>query len=438
MATIKRDSGGGVHSSAPGVYILNVDPIPRQGIPTGVPLFIGFVPAPPETIEASGEQKVEQEEEQRPVRMTVESWEDFQRRIGPGIRGGFLDYAVRGFFQNGGARCVVLALPVRESARSGAVLTGALRELFRAESYGADYTGVRGVLDDIEDVDLVCVPDIVIEEIRQEPQTVFDLQNEVLEYCDDRGERLAILDALPGDSGSLEGMTEAVIRQWRELGAGEHGGAAGALYFPWVRVKSLDGAGERWVPPCGHVGGIYARSDAQVGFHKAPANEVVEGVLDVQAAITPDAQARLNEVGVNCLRSFPRRGIRVWGARTLSPHREWRYVNVRRVFLILRRWIEHNMNDLAFEPNEPSLWNRVLERLRGFCYELFVRGALKGTTVEEAFFLKCDAELNPPEVREEGKVVCDIGLAPAAPAEFIVVRMTRVVEGTFTAALTGR
>jgi len=400
-----------------------VDPIPKRGITTGVPLFIGFVPAPAKPDEAS-----------RPIRMTLESWEDYQRRIGPGIRDGFLDYAVRGFFQNGGARCVVLALPLRESARSGAVLAGTLRELFQAEAYGADYIGVRGVLDDIDDVDLVCVPDIVIEEIRQEPPIVYELQSAVLQYCDDRRERLAILDSLPGDVGSPEGMTEAAIRQWRELTPGEYG----ALYFPWVKVKSMDGAGERWVPPCGHVAGIYARSDARVGFHKAPANEVVEGVLDVQAEISPEAQATLNEVGVNCLRSFPRRGLRVWGARTLSGHRQWRYVNVRRVFLILRRWIEDNMNDLAFEPNNPQLWDRMLERLRGFCYDLYVRGALKGTAVEEAFFVKCDAELNPPEAREQGNVVCEIGLAPTAPAEFIVIRVTRVAAGTFTAAPAGQ
>ncbi len=434
MATVRRYSGGGEHSTAPGLYILKVDPIPRQGITSGVPLFIGFVPPPEKPVEAFGERKAEPDKEPRPIRVTVESWEDFQAKIGPGIRGGFLDYAVRGFFQNEGARCVVLALPVQESARNAAVLAGALRELFRAESYGADYAGVRGVLDDIDDVDLVCVPDIVIEEIRQEPSTVYELQNAVLQYCDDRRERLAILDALPGDAGSSEAMSEAAIRQWRELTPGEYG----ALYFPWVKVKSLNDAGERWVPPCGHIAGIYARSDAQVGFHKAPANEVVEGVLDVQAEITDDVQATLNEVGVNCLRSFPRRGLRVWGARTLSGHRHWRYVNVRRVFLILRRWIEDNMNDLAFEPNNPQLWDRVLERLRGFCYDLFVRGALKGTTIEEAFFVKCDAELNPPEVREQGNVVCEIGLAPAAPAEFIVIRVTRVAAGTFTAAPAGQ
>jgi hypothetical protein len=401
------------------------------GVTSGVPLFVGFVPAPKDGVGASGEKST-------PEKVTLESWEDFQHVIGPVIPAGFLGYAVRGFFQNGGARCVVLPLAVMESQQSDGALAQALRELFRTESYGTEHAGLRGVLDEIEDVDLVCVPDIMIEEIRHEPETVFELQQEVLDYCEAWGERLAILDALPGDPAGIEEMTEALIKHWRELGAGKQGAGAGALYFPWVRVKSLDDPGERWVPPCGHIAGVYARSDARVGFHKAPANEIVDGVLDVQIDVTQDALVSLNEAGVNCLRSFPRRGIRVWGARTVSGHRQWRYVNVRRVFLTLVRWIERNMNDLAFEPNNPQLWDRVLERLRGFCYELFVRGALRGTTVEEAFFLKCDAELNPPEVREEGQVVCHIGLAPAAPAEFIVIRMTRVAGGTFTAALTGR
>ena len=278
-----------------------------------------------------------------------------------------------GSFENGGARCVVVPLAVRESPRSGVVFAQALRGLFHPESYGTGHPGVRGVLDDIEDVDLVCVPDIMIEEIRHERERVFELQQEVLDYCEAWGERLAILDARPSDADGIDEVTEALIQHWRELGAGKQGTGAGALYFPWVGVKSLDDPGERWVPPCGHIAGVYARSDALVGFHKAPANEIVDGVLDVQTEVTQDAQVRLNEAGVNCLRSFPRRGIRVWGARTVSGHRQWRYVNVRRVFLTLVRWIEHNMNDLAFEPNNPSLWDRVLERLRGFCYELFMR-----------------------------------------------------------------
>jgi uncharacterized protein len=184
------------------------------------------------------------------------------------------------------------------------------------------------------------------------------------------------------------------------------------------------------VPPCGHIAGIYARTDARIGFHKAPANEVVEGVLDLQPNITSELQSQLNDVGVNCIRSFGRRGIRVMGARTLSGHRDWRYVNVRRIFLTLVRWIEHNMNDLVFEPNGPPLWDRVRDRLGGYCYELFARGALKGRDPAEAFFVKCDAEVNPLEVREAGQLICEVGLAPLTPAEFIVVRISQSVAGS--------
>jgi hypothetical protein len=389
------------------------------GVVSGVPLFIGFTRAgPPGPGNGEGAATV----------LRVDGWPQFEASIAAPDPEGFLGYAVRGFFQNGGQRCVVLAVPTSESAPA-ATRTRALRALFRKEAHGRADDGVRGVLDDIDDVDLVCVPDIMTGGIREDAETVFALQQEVLEYCEDMGERFAILDALPRGSGSRAVATQHALRQWQTLTAG-----AGALYMPWVRVRALDGAGEAWVPPCGHVAGIYARSDAGVGIHKAPANEIVEGILDVQDDVPDEAQAVLNDAGVNCLRSFARRGIRVWGARTLSGHRQWRYVNVRRIFLALIRWIKHNMNDLAFEPNTPLLWDRVLDRLRGVCYELFVHGALKGTTPEEGFFLKCDAEVNPLEVREEGRVVCEIGLAPGAPSEFIVIRLTRDVAGTFTAA----
>jgi phage tail sheath protein FI len=304
-------------------------------------------------------------------------------------------------------------------------LAQALKDLFRKDYFGEDHRGLRGILDDIDDTDLVCVPDIMMEDIRASEETVFELQKRVLEYCRDMGERFAILDVLPGAAADVEGNIEKSIRHWRELVPTE-----GALYFPWVRVKSLDGSGEQWVPPCGYVAGIYARSDARVGFHKAPANEIVEGILDLQGDITDEIQSQFNEIGVNCLRSFARRGIRVWGARTLSGHRNWRYVNVRRIFLTLVRWIEHNMNDLVFEPNEPSLWDRVRERLGGYCYELFERGALKGRDPAEAYFVKCDAEINPLEVREAGQLICEVGLAPIAPAEFILIRVTQSAAGT--------
>jgi hypothetical protein len=412
MAEVSSYFGSEAGSRAPGVHIEETAPGVGEEIATGVPLFIGFeVRAQTSAQNGKHETKL--------LRPT--SWEQFQQAMGSTAPGSYLLYAVRGFFENGGGRCVVLTVAVTEGQLSQVSLAQALRDLFRKEFHREDREGLRGVLDDIDDVDLVCVPDIMIEQIRQSEATVLELQREVLEYCKDMGERFAILDMLPGETTDIE----KAIRHWRELEPTE-----GALYFPWVLVQSLRGSGVTWVPPCGHVAGIYARTDAGVGFHKAPANEIVEGVLDLQSDITPAVQGQLNDIGVNCLRSFARRGIRVWGARTLSGHRQWRYVNVRRIFLSLVRWVNNNMNDLVFEPNNPQLWDRVRSRLRSYCYELLERGALKGRDPADAFFVKCDEEVNPLEVREAGRLICEVGLAPLAPAEFILIRITQSAAGT--------
>ena len=146
-------------------------------------------------------------------------------------------------------------------------------------------------------------------------------------------------------------------------------------------------------------------------------------MLDLETGIDNSIQDQLNPEGVNCLRAFPGRGIRVWGARTLSRDPNWRYVSVRRLFLTLRRWIDLNMAWATFEPNEPRLWVRIQRELTVYLTKLLRDGALKGATPEQAFFVKCDVETNPPELREVGQVVTEIGLAPLAPAEFIVVRI---------------
>jgi hypothetical protein len=417
MAEISTYSGSEVYRRAPGVHINEVEPSPAAELVTGIPLFIGFAQIRPQAVEQYGNNG--------PQPLRLASWQQFEQTISRVARGSFLAYAVRGFFENGGERCVVVPLWVDESRRTPSALAQALKDLFRKDYLEDDQRGLRGVLDDIDDTDLVCVPDIMMEDIRASEETVFDLQRQVLEYCSDMGERFAILDVLPGDSADIEKSMEKSVRHWQELVPSE-----GALYFPWVGVKSLNDPGKEWVPPCGHVAGIYARTDARVGFHKAPANEIVEGVLDLQSQVSQELNGQLNDIGVNCLRSFPRRGIRVWGARTLSGHRQWRYVNIRRIFLSLVRWINHNMNDLIFEPNDPPLWDRVRSRLRSYCYELLERGALKGRDPGEAFFVKCDEEINPLEVREAGQLICEVGLAPLSPAEFILIRITRSAEGT--------
>jgi phage tail sheath protein FI len=171
------------------------------------------------------------------------------------------------------------------------------------------------------------------------------------------------------------------------------------------------------------VAGIFARSDTRVGVFKAPANEEIFGVLDLETSIDNSIQDQLNPEGVNCLRVFPGRGIRVWGARTLSRDPNWRYVSVRRLFLTLRRWIDLNMAWATFEPNALPLWVRIQRELTTYLTTLLRAGALQGTTPAQAFYVKCDAETNPPDLREAGQVVIEIGLAPLAPAEFIVVRI---------------
>jgi phage tail sheath protein FI len=146
--------------------------------------------------------------------------------------------------------------------------------------------------------------------------------------------------------------------------------------------------------------------------------------------ISDATQSGLNDLGVNCLRSLPGRGIRVWGARTLSSRPGWRYVNVRRLFLTLIRWLEITMADLVLEPNTESLWAKIRQRVRSYCTELMKRGALAGHDPSEAYFVKCDAETNPPELRDQGVLVSEIGLATVVPAEFLYVRVTQSANGT--------
>ena len=164
-------------------------------------------------------------------------------------------------------------------------------------------------------------------------------------------------------------------------------------------------------------------------MHKAPANEVLQGVVGLERLLSNDDQAFLNPKRVNCLRSFPGRGIRVWGARTLSGDDAWTYVNVRRLFLTAVRWVDWNMGAVVFEPNDARLWARIERDLNSYFLEVYRRGALKGRSPQEAFYVKCNAQTNPPEVRELGQVVTEVGLAPAVPYEFVVVRLIHGASG---------
>jgi hypothetical protein len=183
------------------------------------------------------------------------------------------------------------------------------------------------------------------------------------------------------------------------------------------------------VAPSGHIAGIWARTDATRGVHKAPANEIVRGALNVTYRLTRAEQGMLNQEGINCIRLFGREGIRVWGARTLADDPEWRYLNVRRLFNMIKESIARSTRWIVFEPNDPTLWKSIRRDAAAFLTILWRDGALMGQTPEEAFFVKCDAETNPPEIIDAGMVVTLIGIAPVKPAEFIVFRISQFQSG---------
>ena len=333
-------------------------------------------------------------------------WTQFAQRFGAAANYGHLAQTVYGFFQNGGSKCYPLTVCVEteEAAATATALQDALNALASND-----------------DVDLVCAPDIMRWPDLGKVQIQ---QNLLLDHCAVTGDRFAVLDALPG------GESTALLDQVRGMSSPN-----GALYFPWLDVGDRSTLGRpSYVPPSGYIAGIYARSDLRVGVHKAPANEIIEGVLDLEINLTNAQQGNLNEAGINCLRSFPGRGIRVWGARTLSDDPAWRYVNVRRLFQTAGRWIGRTLADVAFEPNDPLLWSRIEREISTYCAALLQDGALRGDTAEHAFFVRCDTSTNSPDNRDRGEVVTEIGLAPSQPNEFIVVR---IIHGPSGVTLTG-
>ncbi len=379
--------------NSPGVYRQEVFLKPSPVLQTGVPGFVGFAGPPP-----GGNPRINQ-----PVALSRK--EEFTALFSS-ASGSFLADVVAGFFDNGGTRCYVVAADSSTDSVQGLV-------------------NAIAALAPLEDMDLVAVPDastlLTSGKVPDKP-SIARVQAEMLTHCAQQGNRFAILDSLPGAS------VDAVMDQCKQLVVGQQEPVNGALYYPWLVTSSKPNS----VPPCGHVAGIYGRSDAKTGVFKAPANEEIFGALDLETQIDNSIQDKLNPARINCLRAFPGRGIRVWGARTVGsvpPDLDWLYVNVRRLFLTVRRWIDFNMGWVTFEPNNPRLWVRILRELTTFLTKLQRDGALQGATPAEAFQVKCDAENNPAESRDLGQVVIDIGLAPLSPAEFIVVRIVHRAGG---------
>ena len=287
----------------------------------------------------------------------------------------------------------------------------------------ADRTGFSG-LEAVDEVTMVAVPDLMAayEQGAIDLETVKAVQLAVIAHCELMGDRIAIIDPPPNFNAQQ-------IKDWRMDGGGYDSKFA-ALYWPWVKAFDPSTGTNRFIPPSGYMAGVWARNDDTRGVHKAPANEVVRGVTSLQTQITKTEQELLNPIGVNCIRAFPGRGIRVWGARTMSSDAEWRYLNVRRLFNYLEESILQGTQWAVFEPNDPALWARIRRTISAFLTNEWRKGALFGLTPEQAFFVQCDEETNPAEGIDAGQVVCKIGVAPVKPAEFVIFQLSQYSGGT--------
>lgn len=282
----------------------------------------------------------------------------------------------------------------------------------------AERTGVDG-LEVLDDVTMVSVPDLmtVMPGEKLDLDMVKAVQTGMIAHCEHCGDRVAIIDAPPN-------MNPMEVKKWRMETAGFDSSYA-AMYYPWIKVSDPATDTIIEIPPSGHVAGVWARNDTTRGVHKAPANEVISGAVGMSYQTTKGEQDTLNPNGVNCIRSFPGRGIRIWGARTLSSDPAWRYINVRRLFNYVEKSIENGTQWVVFEPNDRMLWARVNRDISAFLRGVWRDGALFGSTAGEAFYVKVDDELNPPESRDLGRLIVEIGMAPVKPAEFVIFRISQ-------------
>lgn len=292
-------------------------------------------------------------------------------------------------------------------------------DLFRGSAEAR--TGLAG-LEAVDDVTMVACPDIVAayQWGAATAQDVKAVQLAILNHCEIMKDRFAILD-------SPSGLNAQGVLKWR-MESMNFDSKYGALYYPWVRV---DG---KLIPPSGHIAGTYARVDSERGIHKAPANEQLRGVVELERVISRNEQDHLNPVGINCIRTFPGRGILIWGARTLSSDAQWRYINVRRLFSNIEESILQGTQWIVFEPNDDTLWRQIRRDTTAYLTTQWRAGALFGVTADQAFYVKCDAETNPKELRDLGYCVIEVGLAPVKPAEFVVFRVSQMRDGGGSAA----
>ncbi len=374
----------------PGVYVEEIPSGARTITPVGTstPGFVGEAPNASAHVNEA---------------YPVNNWSHFVREFVPetGGQSTALSHAVFGFFLNGGSRCYVV------NVGKGKPIVGG----------GAGRTGLD-VLRQLDNISIVAAPGY----------TDAASYEALLSHCEQAADRVAILDP-PEKVTNVDDLTKVMGGDHKDGDDGEgplrpRVSRYGTFYFPWIQVSDpLAPASLVYVPPSGHLAGIWARSDNTRGVHKAPANEVVRGALRLSYDLTNGEQADLNDSGVNAIRFFERDGIVVWGARTLEVEGDWRYLSTRRLFIMMEQSIARSTRWMVFEPNDRTLWKNVRRDVSAFLTHLWRDGALMGRTAQEAFFVQCDEETNPPEVIDLGMFVTQIGVAVVKPAEFIIFRL---------------
>ena len=332
-----------------------------------------------------------------------------------------------------------LPLPVSRRPANGRYEVRPIIEESAPEEFGGDILGSqaerRGIKGsfEIDEINMLAFPDLMrAYEYKPNGTTpllgldqIHGVMERMISLCETANpnppNRMVVLDPPPDYKKPQE------IANWLNLEFGRRSMYA-ALYYPWIKVPNPRKQGKPiLVPPCGHMMGVWSRTDETRGVYKAPANETPRGVIGLAYDCNFREQELLNPMGINCIRKFPNRGIKIWGARTLAEKEktDWRYINVRRLISYIERSIEEGTQWVVFEPNDQDLWARVSRTVSNFLERIWREGALFGATPEEAFYVKCDEELNTPETMILGRLYVEVGVSPVRPAEFVIFRISQ-------------
>jgi uncharacterized protein len=392
-------------SQAPGVYVRYIPSGMRVIAPAGTSIaaFLGTA----------------DKDQPANTPIWVSTWQEFEDKFVDLESTGdlpLLTDSVYGWFTNGGGPCYVCRIPATEATLQPALTA----------------------LEEKPDVTMVAVPGLsdivgILPENQPTQQTL------VVSHCQAIGNRVALLDLPDGTPPQTQDARDENGDPVPVLGAAEVADTISltptqatfaTVYYPWMLAPSVyKNSTARYIPPSGHVAGTWARTDTERGVYKAPANVTVLGILGLQFTLTDQAQAPLNQVGINCLRTFPGQGSLVWGARTQAAKDpsdlDFRYVNIRRYVCFLDDSITQSTKWAVFEPNNAELQAKVAGAVSSFLVDQWRTGALVGATAPEAFYVICDATNNTPITMAEGNLFCDIGVALTRPAEFVYFRVTQ-------------